>query len=318
MKEQEMTGFEIEIAIKWELRGDEMNWVDALQRSIDFLEDHLDSNFKVEDAASEANVSVFHFQRIFLVLTDMSVMEYVRRRRLTLAAQDLALTNERVIDVALKYGYETPEAFAEAFKRQHGMSPSEARSTQKGFTSYNRLVISVQLKGAYPMKVRIEEKPAFPIVGVARTFSIENGENTREIPKMWEEVHQNGVNDELTKMNKGELKGILGVCRMIESVSNSIEYWIATAYDGNDIPAQYETMEIPATTYAIFEVVGPMPQAMQSMWEKIYSEWFPSSSYRPSESAMMEVYTNDDAYKEDYYSEIWIPVVSKESTTVTN
>jgi AraC family transcriptional regulator len=112
-------------------------------------------------------------------------------------------------------------------------------------------------------------------------------------------------------MNNGELIGMLGVCRMIESSTNSMEYWIATAYEGNDIPEQYEAMEIPAATYAIFEVLGPMPQAMQSMWEKIYSEWFPSSSYRPSGSAEMEVYTNDDAYKADYYSEIWIPVVSK-------
>lgn len=288
-----------------------MNWVDALQRSIDFLEDHLDSTFKVEDAAKEANVSVFHFQRIFLVLTDMSVMEYVRRRRLTLAAQDLALTNEHVIDVALKYGYETPEAFAKAFKRQHGMSPSDARSTQKGFTSYNRLVISVQLKGAYPMKVRIEEKPAFSIVGILRNFSTENGENTREIPKMWQEVHANGVNDELMKLNNGALKGMLGVCRMVDGKSNFMEYWIATAFDGDVVPEKFETMEVPASTYAIFEVIGPMPQAIQSMWEKIYSEWFPSSLYRPSGLAEMEVYTNDDAYKADYYSEIWIPVVSK-------
>ena len=288
-----------------------MSWIEALQRSIDYLENHLESDFKMEDAAGEANVSVFHFQRIFLVLTDMSVMEYVRRRRLTLAAQELALTDSRVIDVALKFGYETPESFAKAFKRQHGMSPSEARSSNKGFTSYNRLVISVQLKGALPMKVRIEEKEAFPIIGVKREFSCENGENTREIPKMWQEVHQNGVNDELTALNNGEVKGMLGVCRMIDTASSTMEYWIAAAYEGNEVPERYERLEIPRATYAIFEVVGPMPQAIQSMWEKIYSEWFPSSSYRPSGSAEMEVYSNDDARKADYYSEIWIPVVNK-------
>ncbi|PUB16606.1 AraC family transcriptional regulator [Paenisporosarcina sp. OV554] len=288
-----------------------MNWIDALQRSIDYLENHLESPFKMEDAAAEANVSVFHFQRIFLVLTDMSVMEYVRRRRLTLAAQELALTNVRVIEVALKFGYETPEAFAKAFKRQHGMSPSEARTSQKGFTTYNRLVISVQLKGALPMKVRIDEKQALQIIGVKRTFSFENGENTREIPKMWEEVHQNGVNDELESMNNGEVNGMLGVCRMMDSSTSTMEYWIATAYEGDEVSERYERLEIPAATYAIFEVVGPMPEAIQSMWEKIYSEWFPSSSYRPSGSAEMEVYTHDDATKADYYSEIWIPIVNK-------
>lgn len=288
-----------------------MSWMDGLQRSIDFLENHLDSDFKVEEAAREANVSVFHFQRIFMVLTDMSVMEYVRRRRLTLAAEELVMSNQKVIDVAFKYGYETPEAFAKAFKRQHGMSPSEARSSQKGFTSYNRLVISVQLKGAYPMKVRIEEKPAFPIMGVTRRFTCDNGENTREIPKMWGEVLANGVNDELLKLNTGELKGVLGVCRMVDVSTSQMEYWIATTYAGIEVPTKFETMEIPAATYAIFEVVGPMPSAIQSMWEKIYSEWFPSSSYRPSGSAEMEVYTNDNPNHADYYSEIWIPVVTK-------
>jgi AraC family transcriptional regulator len=288
-----------------------MNWMDALHRSIDYLESHLETPFKMEDAAAEANISVFHFQRIFLVLTDMSVMEYVRRRRLTLAAQELALTDVRVIDVALKYGYETPESFAKAFKRQHGMSPSEARTSQKGFTSYNRLVISVQLKGAFPMKVRIEEKEAFSIIGVKREFSFENGENTREIPKMWQEVHQNGVNDELSTLNNGAVKGMLGVCRMLDSSTSTMEYWIATANEGDEVSKRYDRLEIPAATYAIFEVVGPMPDAIQSMWEKIYSEWFPSSSYRPSGSAEMEVYTHDDATKADYYSEIWIPIVNK-------
>lgn len=288
-----------------------MNWMEALHQSIDYLERHLESQIKVEEAAAEANVSVFHFQRIFLVLTDMSVMEYVRRRRLTLAAQELALTDVRVIDVALKYGYETPESFAKAFKRQHGMSPSEARTSQKGFTSYNRLVISVKLKGAFPMKVRIEERPAFPIIGVKREFSCENGENTREIPKMWGEVHQNGVNDELASMNNGEVKGMLGVCRMMDSSTSTMEYWIATSYEGETFSERYERLEIPAATYAVFEVVGPMPEAIQSMWEKIYSEWFPSSAYRPSGSAEMEVYTHDDATKADYYSEIWIPIVNK-------
>lgn len=299
--------------VKVDIRGDYMNWIDSLQNSIEYLEDHLDSEINVEDAAAAANVSVFHFQRIFMVLTNISVMEYVRRRRLTLAAQELALTNARVIDVAMKFGYETPESFAKAFKRQHGISPRDARTSQKGFITYNRLVISVQLKGAYPMKVRIEEREAFQIVGVKRTFSCENGENTRGIPKMWQEVHQNGINDELMGLNNGIVKGMLGVCRMMDTSTSTLEYWIATAMEGNRIPERYEAFEIPAATYAIFEVVGPMPEAIQTMWEKIYSEWFPYSSYRPSGSAELEVYSNDNATKADYYSEIWIPVVNKES-----
>ena len=98
---------------------------------------------------------------------------------------------------------------------------------------------------------------------------------------------------------------------MMDSVAKTMEYWIAAAVEGDEFPERYESFMVPAATYAVFEVVGPMPQAIQSMWEKIYSEWFPSSTYRPSGSAELEVYTNDDARKEDYYSEIWIPVENK-------
>ncbi|QBP42420.1 GyrI-like domain-containing protein [Paenisporosarcina antarctica] len=161
------------------------------------------------------------------------------------------------------------------------------------------------------MQVRIKEKPEFRIIGVKRTFSCDNGENKIEIPKMWDEVHQNGINDELVELNSGEVKGLLGVCRGMDSAENTMEYWIATAYNGEENPHRYERLDIPAATYAVFAIVGPMPQAMQSMWEKIYSEWFPASAFRPSGSPELEVYTNDDASKEDYRSEIWIPVVEK-------
>jgi AraC family transcriptional regulator len=288
-----------------------MGWTEELQAAIDYLENGLTKGYSVEEAAKRAHVSVFHFQRLFSVLTGMSVGDYVRKRRLTLAGQELAFHNARVLDTALKYGYETPEAFAKAFKRQHGLPPSEVKGAPAGLTVYNRLVISVLLKGADPMKVRMEEKEAFSIVGVKRTFSCENNEQQREIPKMWAEVHQNGMNDELVSLNNGVVKGVLGVCRALDAQAKTIEYWIAAAHDTADTPKHLERLTLAPATYAIFEVHGPMPHAMQDMWNRIYSEWFPSNPYRPAGAAELEVYPLEDAMKEDYYSEIWIPIVPK-------
>jgi len=133
-------------------------WVESIQKAIEYMEDHLLEDMQMEDIAKVANVSVFHFQRIFTVLTDSSIGEYLKRRRLTLAGQDLLTTDSKIIDIAMKYGYDTPEAFTKAFRRQHGVTPSEVRKNSGKLQSYNRLVIQVTLKGAEPMKYRSEER----------------------------------------------------------------------------------------------------------------------------------------------------------------
>ena len=147
-----------------------MAWVESLQKAINYMEDHLLDEIKIEDIAFQANASSFHFQRTFSVLTNVSVGDYLRRRRLTLAAEELLRTEEKVIDIANKYGYDTPEAFTKAFRRQHGVSPSEARKGIGKLQSYNRLVIQVSLKGVEPMKYSIIEKEAFQIVGIKRSY----------------------------------------------------------------------------------------------------------------------------------------------------
>lgn len=285
-----------------------MGWVESLQKAIDYMEEHLLEPIRIEEIALCANTSVSHFQRIFTVLTDISVGDYIRRRRLTLAAHELSKSDHKIIDLAYKYGYETPEAFAKAFRRQHGMTPSETRGYRGELTSYNRLVIQVNLKGADPMKVRMLERDGFQIAGIKREFSFANEENLSGIPKMWDEVNGNGIDDLLFEINNGKIEGVLGVCVDIQSETGStLEYWIATEFEGS-APERFMTMEIPAAKWAIFEVVGPMPNAMQDMWKKIFSEWFPSSGFEHATTPALEVYSNENPSNIDYYSEIWIPV----------
>lgn len=285
-----------------------MGWLESLQKTIDYMEENLLEPIRIEEIARQANTSVSHFQRLFNVLTDCSVGEYIRRRRLTLAAHEISKCDHKIIDLAYKYGYETPEAFTKAFRRQHGITPSEARGFSGELTTYNRLVIQVNLKGADPMKVRMMERDGFQIAGIKQEFSCVNGENLAGIPKMWDEVNENGIDDLLFDINAGQIQGVLGVCVDVPSEKGpSIEYWIATEFEGA-APERLMTMDIPAAKWAIFEVIGPMPHAMQDMWKKILSEWFPSSGFEHTTTPAMEVYSSGNPSDPDYISEIWISV----------
>ncbi len=286
-----------------------LSWIESIQKAINYIEEHLQETITMEQIANEVNASVFHFQRTFSILTDMSIADYIRRRRLTLAAQELINTDIKVIDLAFKYGYDSPEAFTKAFRKQHNVTPSEARKQQGPLQSYNRLVIQVSLKGAEPMKYKIVEKEKFQVVGVKRTYNCQKGENLQGIPVFWDEVNRQGMDEQLFALNDGQIKGVLGVCVPDENYkeNNLMDYWIGTDHVG-DVPENLLAMEVPASKWVVFEVHGPMPDAMQNAWKQIFSEWFPSNPYEPAGTPELEVYTDEDPTSENLYSEIWIPI----------
>ncbi|MEL3971164.1 AraC family transcriptional regulator [Rossellomorea oryzaecorticis] len=288
-----------------------MAWVESIQKAIEYMEQNIVEDMTIDSIAEQANVSPFHFQRTFAVLTEMTVGDYLRRRRLTLAGEELLTTDAKIIDLAYKYGYDTPEAFSKAFRRQHGVSPSEARKYKRKLQSYNRLIIQVTLKGAEPMKYSVVEKNAFQIVGIKREFAcVAEEENVVGIPELWEEVNQNGTSDRLFQLNDGVVKGVLGVCGGVsdeQEKANVFDYWVATSYAGK-VPEGMMSLEIPASKWAVFEVNGPMPAAMQNAWKRIFSEWFPSTGYEHAGTPEFELYTDENPNSPDLYSEIWIPI----------
>jgi len=286
-----------------------LSWIESIQKAINYIEAHLQETITMDQIAQEVNVSVFHFQRTFSILTDMSIADYIRRRRLTLAAQELINTDIKIIDLAYKYGYDSPEAFTKAFRKQHHVTPSDARKQQGPLQSYNRLVIQVSLKGAEPMKYNIVEKDKFQVVGVKRTYNCQKGENLQGIPLFWDEVNRQGMDEQLFALNNGQIKGVLGVCVPDENYKENslIDYWIGTDHVG-EVPENLQSIEVPASKWVVFEVHGPMPLAMQNAWKQIFSEWFPSNPYEPAGTAELEVYTDEDPTSEDLYSEIWIPI----------
>jgi len=160
------------------------------------------------------------------------------------------------------------------------------------------------------MNYKIVEKGPFQVVGVKQTFSSSNGEHVTGISKMWEDVHRDGTIELLLPLNNGPLKGVLGICVSSNDakLEQTMNYWIAVEHDGDTIPGGLAKFEIPSSKWAVFEVHGPMPEAMQKAWSQIFSEWFPSQPYKHAGTPRLEVYPEGDPSSPDFYSEIWVPI----------
>jgi len=270
------------------------------------LEDNLTTDINVADVARVANTSPFYYQRMFMVLTNMSVQTYIRNRRMTLAAMDLQNTDIKVIDLAFKYRYESAEAFSRAFKRTHGSSPTNVRKYNSPVKAFLKLSIQVDLKGDIPMDYRIETKEGFKYYGLTRRFSTIDGANLKEIPEFWQEIMEDGSYN--TMLSAAEKDTCLGVCQPMDpSVDTEFDYVIGSFSDG-DIEG-YDNYTVPAHEWAIFELRGPMRETIQTAWKRIFSEWFPQSGYRHADLPELEVYMEGDITASDYYMEIWIPII---------
>lgn len=280
-----------------------METLENMKQAIDYIESNLDREIKYARIAQIALCSEYHFQRMFGFLIGVPLSEYIRRRRLTLAAFDLQNGNEKIIDIALKYGYNSPDSFSRAFIAMHGIIPSKAREKGISLKAYPRITFSLSLKGVFEMNYRIEQKNSFVVVGIKQRFSnVEGlGEN---IGKMWVETPTETIGQ-----ISGLGDGLVGVYSgMYED--NTTDYYIA-AITEKDCPKTMCKLEIPSLTWAIFEITGPMPTAMAEIWGRIFSEWFPTSGYEHAEAPEVEWYSNGDLSLTDYKSEIWIPVTKK-------
>lgn len=289
-----------------------MDWITGIQNAINYIENHLTEEIDYDKAAAEAACSSFYFQRIFSILCDIPLSEYIRNRRLTLAGNELNASNAKVLDIALKYGYESPESFARAFYKFHGITPSEAKKSGSKLKSFSRLSVKITLSGGSMMDYKIVEKEAFEIIEKVEAHSIENETNSKSIPDFWTRSHNDGTVKTLFE-NATDNTFIFGVCYGNNSDSaKTFNYSIGAICDENTIvPKGFRKNTIPARTWAVFECKGAMPKAIQDMWHKITAEFFPTSGYEPTYEMDIEAYTEGDMSSENYRSEIWIPVVRK-------
>jgi len=278
---------------------------DALDRIESGLEDQLD----IEAIAGAAYMSPFHFQRMFHMLTGMTVAEYARKRKLTLAAQELAITPSKVLDVALKYGYDSPESFAKAFRKIHGVSPSEARHPDVRLKAFPRLSFHLSLKGDKDMDYRIVEKEAFNVIGKSIRTNAGAGKEEGDIPRFWGRCNTDGTSERLAGLE--EDGNFLGICLEMEPGEGEFTYMVGRETTAEPPDESFELRRIPASVWAIFTAVGPVATAIPETFERIFQEWFPATGYEHAGSPEMEVYLPGDVNEADYRSEIWIPVVKK-------
>ena len=267
----------------------------GLQRAIDYIEENLCEELEISKIAARAYLSPFYFQRVFNAMAGLTVGEYIRSRRLTLAAEELSKSDIKVIDVALKYGYDSPDSFARAFAKFHGISPSSAKERGAHLKCFAPLKLDLMLKGGTFMNYKIVEKSAFTVLGKCRRF---NGETSyQEIPKFWDEHFASG---------DGEVvKGMFGVC--IDGDGKEFDYLIADIYfPWNEIPEGFETRTVEASAWAVFRYEGECPEALQTLNTQIWSEWLPNSKeYELAMNCNLEFYISETE------GEIWIPVKKK-------
>lgn len=282
-----------------------MEWVARMNQALEYLESHITEETDLKRPAQIAGCSVYHFQRIFPCLAGIPLSEYLRRRRMSLAAADL-MAGEKVVDVALKYGYDSPTAFNRAFQSIHGVPPSKAQ-TGAPLKAFPPISFRIMVKGAVEMEYRIVKKEAFRVVGIGAAMSPRIEESFQEVPALWNRAARENLPARLAPLMDPEMPGLLGICD--GSGGEQPRYLIAVA-SAAPLPDGLEEFTVPACTWAVFPGQGPMPEAIQQLERRAITEWLPTSGYQYADAPDLEVYLNADP--QDSRFEVWVPVVKGE------
>lgn len=279
-----------------------MEWMNRLNQAINYIEEHITQEIDYEQLAKIACCSTYHFQRMFAYMSGIPLSEYIRRRRMSLAAFDLQNENDKIIDIGLKYGYASPTAFTRAFQSIHGIAPSAVKKGGAPIKSYPPVCFKITVKGLTEMNYRIEEKSAFRIVGVSQPLHKEIEKNFTIVPQMWQTAAMDGTIARLASVMNAQPMGLLGV-----SACNDEEEWkyfIAVSTSAS-VDGSWEDYVVPASTWAIFTGSGTN-QSIQELQQRIVIEWLPTSGYEYANVPDIEVYLNPDPDNAQY--EVWIPV----------
>ena len=293
-----------------------MNWIQGVQRAIDYVEANITEELDFEAVAKQAYSSSFHFQRVFSILCGFSLGDYIRMRRLSLAGEELSKGNAKIIEIAMKYGYDTPESFSRAFTRFHGIAPSEAKRNGN-VRLFTPLSVKLTLTGGSKMDYRIEKREAFQVVCKRkRVGKPQSADATADISAMWQEYGKDGTMDRLIACmpENPVMKGLLGICFSSELDAEQFPYGVGVEYDGRKVDDDLEIAAIPANTYAVFTSKGKMPDAFVETYHRIVTEFFPQSTqYEYAENVEFEVYFSENTSDPNYQCEIWIAVKEKTS-----
>lgn len=281
-----------------------MDWIKSLNETINYIEEHLTDEIHYEQLGKIACCSAYHFQRMFTYMAGVPLSEYIRRRKMSLAAIELKSSDTKIVDVAVKYGYSSPTAFNRAFQTIHGIAPSLVRDETVSIKSFPPLTFKITIKGVEELNYRIETKNAFRIVGVSVPLHKEIENNFAIVPKMWQKAIVNGTIQKLAGLMDTPPMGLLGV-----STCNDKEQWkYFIAVSSSKEIHEFEEYIVPESAWAVFSGSGTN-QSIQELEQRIITEWLPSSGYEYANLPDIEVYLTPDSQNAKY--EVWIPIVKK-------
>ena len=293
-----------------------MEWIRQLQEALSYIEKHLPDHIGYDEVAQHVYMSGYSFHRTFSLMAGMTVTEYIRLRRLSLAAQELQATDISVLDAALKYGYETPESFSKAFARFHGVTPRQAKLPGTPLRMFNPLNIRVSLEGGTIMEYRMEKTASQRFIALVRAFPNEiiSDEADHSIPDFWDECYARNLIEPLRRLCPEGKRDLYGLCSPKKDENNRFRYGIGVLIDSDSaIPnaesllrSGYEIWETEPTDYVVFQCFGRDGQCISDAWSRFYREFLPQSGFRQTERTDYEIYPEKG--ESDLFCELWIPV----------
>ncbi len=278
--------------------------IQSFNQTMNYIENMLQASCDLDETKilQLSGYSYPMFSRLFSILVGIPLSEYLRNRRLSCAAAELRETDSKIIDVALKYGYESPDSFTAAFKKLHKSTPSEVRDG-KAFSIFSPIYLSLSIEGGNQMNVQIKKIPAFKVAGVLKECI-----DATQCPSVWEELFAKAKPAELVALGSGKS---FGAC--IDTTSpDSINYM--ACFDVADKQKAEELgltiVEIPEAEYAIVQLIGAIPDSIHRGWDFVLKTFFPSNGYRHAGTPDFEFYPEEgDMHSEDYQMELWVPIV---------
>ncbi len=286
-----------------------MNTLTQMNKAMKYIEENLMGEIDFDEMSRIACCSEYHFRRMFSFLARMPLGEYIRRRKLSIAAILLNLEESKIIDIALQLGYNSPDAFSKAFQAMHGISPSRVKKGNIILKAFPPMTFQLTIKGGNEMDYRIVEKDAFKIVGLKKRITLIFEGANHQMDSVLQGLTDEGIK-ELKSLCDIEPKGMLSVStnfseRTVEG--SELDQYIGVATT-KQISTQWDVLEVDSANWAVFTVVGEFPKALQDTWARIYAEWFPTSGYELTGGPEILWNESPDTSKPDYKSEIWIPV----------
>ncbi len=296
-----------------------MEWIVAMQQAITYMEEHIMEEINYEDVAKQVHTSSYEFHRAFSFLTGMTANAYIRNRRLSLAGREIVETNAKITDIALKYGYETPESFTKAFTRFHGIAPKFAREKSAKLLLFNPLVIKIIVEGGKSMDYRIVQTEEQKFIALVRSFRNEiiNDEENRDIPDFWGECHDKNLVEAIRNLRPEGKRDLYGLCSPTKQGEGTFEYGIGVLIDGATSEfdtaemekAGYSIWDVKPGTYVVFDCIGEDGDCIGDTWSKFYKEFLPQMGYELEAETDYEIYFENG--RSGLFCELWIPVRKK-------